>query len=341
MKVSTFLFQLLWVITLLALGCQSNERQASTPSPPAQHESSPKAAPSGNKLDRIANIEADEAPHQQQGQTPETEAMFNAIFSSVAASNKFPDSSKHFIRTASLRFLTTNVLTTTIAIENIAIANSGFVIKNHLEHALQRQWTTPISADSALDTRVSIVTNTLTVRVPWQSLDTTLRMIGKWSEVLDYRRIDAQDITLDQLENELERLRNLNFEAQLNDDITQHGKQLGTVGETRERSLRGRAVADQARIQNLKIADAVRYSTIEIEIYQGETIQTKVLPREKVLIAYSPGVLSRLGEAFLNGWQMLANIFIGMIYIWPLFLILFVVYMGYRSRVLKLPITRL
>jgi hypothetical protein len=323
MKYSSLFFPLALLTT--ALACNQNEKNNAPPSPPQSTVRQDRStAPSAAEADAFQ-------PAEEQSESPR-----DAAFSTAVARDNFPDSTKRFVRTADIRFLTKDVLKATLAIEDITLRHRGFVTQNHLEQVVQRQWNTPTSADSMLETTVFEVSNKLTLRVPWQQMDTTLRLIGQWCERLEYRHVDARDISLEQLANELEQLRNQDFAAQVSDDIAQHGKNLGSIGATREQSLRSRALADAARIENLTLADAVRFSTIHVSIRQRQTVQATMLPREKTPMAYSPGIWTRVGEAIKGGWQSLVTLFVTLLYAWPYLLVLFFAYIFYR-RVAKLP----
>ena len=157
------------------------------------------ANPESYSLDKIGNLKSKAAPA--------------AAFRTSASTSGFADTSKIFVRTAQLKFRTPEALKATLAIEDIAARHQGFVTRNHLHQEQRGLKLTKVSPDSSLETIRYVVMNHLTIRVPNSMLDTTLRAIGRWAEYLDFRHVDAADVELDLMENELNRLRNQQLQA--------------------------------------------------------------------------------------------------------------------------------
>jgi hypothetical protein len=65
----------------------------------------------------------------------------------------------------------------------------------------------------------------------------------------------------------------------------------------------------------------VKYSTITLNIYQPETIRQELIAREKNIDVYEPGLGSKLGESLSSGWHGLQIIILGIVTLWPLWLI--------------------
>ena len=71
--------------------------------------------------------------------------------------------------------------------------------------------------------------------------------------------------------------------------------------------------AAQGKIKYM--SNRVAFSTIQVEIY--ETITYKEEP-----VSYEKGFLAKAKEGLLAGWSFIQNIAIGMLYIWPIILLL-------------------
>ncbi len=117
------------------------------------------------------------------------------ISSSAAVVNS-KDTTHRFIRTADLKFKVKSVVKATYTIEDIVARQGGFVTYTNLGSQINYSTTTAISADSSLVTNWYTVTNTLVLRVPNVKLDTTLKLIGRTIDFLDYRVIKAEDVAL-------------------------------------------------------------------------------------------------------------------------------------------------
>jgi hypothetical protein len=70
------------------------------------------------------------------------------------------------------------------------------------------------------------------------------------------------------------------------------------------------------RITNLELLDEANYATIKVEFFQPERINCQVVINADYFSKPSFGVQFML--ALNNGWQLLREIFIGLLSIWPL-----------------------
>jgi hypothetical protein len=292
------LYTLAAVLTALS-ACQQHSAEAPPP-PPVQVETVPQAA------DVV--VSANGTPSG--GLVTSSNSTPQEAFTTAVSGRQAIDSAKTFVRTAELRFRTANALQTTLAIEAEVARQGGFVLQNHLGTSTTSRTVRPVSADSSLEITHLEVQNSIVVRVPWQKLDTTLRAIGRWAEFLDYRRVNARDVGLDHLANELTRLRN----QQVASDPG------GQQPAARQLALQAQTAADEARLNNLRLADEVRYSTVQIDIYQRPTVQYAHLPRERAVPVYQASLGEQMQRGLVFGWQMLRGLVLALVYAWPLLL---------------------
>lgn len=267
--------------------------------------------------------EAASAPKVEQSDISDEPA---SAFVTAATGRVIADTAKKFVRTAQLKFKTNDVLKTTLAIEDIAIANGGFVTKNHFSKTNEYQHIVPISADSSLETLRFTPVNQLQLRVPYWKLDTTIRAIGRFALYLNYRIVTAADVELDLLENQINNLRSEQFATEMKDIGT--GK---TAIEAKTIAQQSQAAADVARMENLRIADKIKYSTIDLDIYQNPgTLQT-VIANEKPVNAFKPGFLPSLGSAFVKGWGWMKELVLALATLWPIWLLMGLGYWVYKK----------
>lgn len=246
---------------------------------------------------------------------------FMYMMRSTAAQPTHLDSTHRFIRTADIRFRVKNVATVSYRIEDLARKFGGYVADTRLNSQLTYNYEKPVSADSSLQTMKFLVTNALVLRVPVENLDTTLKSLVQFIDYLDYRNINTNDITLDMLANQLAQKRIAKFNQRLAFDIDNKGKKLDDVQSAENSLLQQQENSDNALIENLRKDDQVKYSTVTINIYQKETIRQELIAREKDIDEYEPGLGSKLGESFQSGWHGLQAIIIGIVILWPLWLI--------------------
>lgn len=254
----------------------------------------------------------------------------NVFVSSSAAVEIGQDTSRKFIRTADLKFKVLSVIKSTYDIENITNRQAGFVTYTNLNSNIDRVTITSISADSSLVTTYYTVTNTITLRVPNTRLDTTLREISRNIDYLDYRIIKADDVALQILSNSLTQKRSKASEERLSNAIEKRGKKLVETTEAEELLLNKQEQSDHARISSLSLKDQIEFSTVNLIIYQRQTVKRELVSNDKNIEEYKPGFGLRVIESLKFGWTILEAIIVFFIKIWGIILIGAVVFFMYK-----------
>lgn len=244
---------------------------------------------------------------------------------SSSANQSFPDQRK-FIRTADLKFKVDNVVTTSYKIEDIVYNNKGFVTYTNLTNNIANTETVQITADSLLQTVHYNLSNDIEIRVPNQQLDTTLKSIATLIGFIDYRIIKAEDVTLNELSNVLTQKRTTQHFSRITKAIDNKGKKLNDVLDAEDKLIGKEQQADDALIANLDLNDKVKYSTVKISLYQNEAMKSEMLPAAKSIKPYQPSFISLLGDSLQSGWEMLRELILAIIKIWPLILLCVGVY---------------
>ncbi|MBK8920555.1 MAG: DUF4349 domain-containing protein [Saprospirales bacterium] len=256
------------------------------------------------------------APGRQAAPPP----VSSYVFHSAAAESTRWDAVKKLVRTAELRFRTADVLQATLGIEDVVQQNGGFVLEDDLTQNREQYHLTPVGSDSSLETSVFALQCRLVFRIPYAQLDTTLRAIAPWAELLDYRRIHVVDETLNALEKRLAELRNRQYQGQIEAATAQGGK-LPSVTEAIDKSFGGRAAADAARLEQLRLDDAVQLSTVEIEIYQRPVVRREMVVNLEDVTSPQAGFGNQLAEALAGGWRGLQALLLFIARLWSVLLI--------------------
>ncbi len=266
----------------------------------------------------------------------QSDSTSNAITTSSAAVEKNKDSTRKFIRTAEMKFKVKSVINSTYDIENICNDQGGFVTYTNLASTIENQSEIPISADSTLESFNYSVTNSIILRVPNTKLDTTLKDIAKNIDYLDYRIIKADDVSLQTLANKLTESRAVKNETRLAKDIDNNTKKLAETITAEEILFNKQEQADNAKISNLSIADQVSFSTVNLLIYQRQTVKRTVIANDKNITAYQAGFLSRLWDSIQFGWSVILELFLFVSKLWAFLLgglLLYWVYKRYKRKV--------
>lgn len=255
----------------------------------------------------------------------------NAFISSSAAVENSKDTTHKFIRTADLKFKVKSVIKSTYKIEDLTNRQGGFVTYTNLASNIENVITNAVSADSSLETTYYTVSNSITIRVPNTRLDTTLKEIAKNIDFLDYRVIKADDVALQILSNNLTQKRSAKNEKRISDAIENRGKRLNETTVAEEVLLSKQEQADNARLFNLSLKDQINFSTINLSIYQRQTIKRELIANNKNIDAYEPGVGSKILEALKYGWNILEAFIVFLIKLWGLLLFALIAYILYRK----------
>jgi len=255
----------------------------------------------------------------------------NAFISSSAAVENGKDTTRRFIRSADLKFKVKSVIKSTYDIEEITNRQGGFVTFTNLTSNIDNVTTTAVSADSSLETTYYTVTNSITLRVPNTKLDTTIKEISNNIDYLDFRIIKAEDVALQILSNNLTQKRSAKNEERLTNAIDNRGKKLNETTVAEEILLSKQEQADNAKISNLSLTDQIKFSTINLSIYQRQTIKRELISNDKNIDAYEPGFGTKILDALVYGWDILETFIVFLTKLWGLFLFAIFVYFIYKK----------
>ena len=259
-----------------------------------------------------------------------TDSSSIPVSSSAAIVSK-KDAERKFVRTADLKFKVKSVVNATYDIEDVVNNQGGFVTFTNLASTIDNTSNTQVSEDSTLETTFYNVTNTMTIRVPNNKLDTTLKEIAKNVDYLDYRIIKADDVALQLLSNELTQKRATKNEARVANAIDTKGKKLGEITDAETTLVNKQEAADNARIANLSLLDQVSFSKITINIYQRQTLKRELICNNKSTKEYEPNFGIKVMESLQYGWDMLETIIVSVVKLWGLILLGLITYLIYRK----------
>jgi hypothetical protein len=247
--------------------------------------------------------------------------------SSTALESKSED--RKFIRKANLKFKVKDVVQSTYEIESITARMHGFVTHTQLTSAIENEDRIAMSSDSTLISTSYRVNNSITLRVPNSLLDSSLKEISRQIDFLDYRTIDAEDVHLQLLANELTEKRNNQFQKRVITSGVDSEKKHSSLS-AEESLLMTQEQKDLARIDNLKLSDQINYSSISLYIYQNETVQHEMISNNKT-DAFEPSFFYKLWDSIKIGWHSLISFVLSIAKIWAFILAVFVLYFGLKA----------
>ncbi|HNW97910.1 MAG TPA: DUF4349 domain-containing protein [Bacteroidales bacterium] len=283
-----------------------------------------------DSLSVVDKVMQEQTKQEDSLQTSSNSNTENKGMSSSAAVDNPKDTTHKFIRTADIKFRVKDVIKSTYKIEEIVKHFDGFVTSTSLSSNVEKTNVIPVRNDSSLETTYYTVQNSMVLRVPNYNLDTTLKSLAKLVDFMDYRNINAEDIAMKILENKLAQKRNQKYISNVDAASQTKSKDATETVNTQERLLDKEAAADRALLNNLTIADKIKYSTISLLIYQRQSIRSELIANEKNISAYEPGLGTKLLNALKFGWDMFMALIVFLIKLWALFLFAIIAYLIYK-----------
>lgn len=253
------------------------------------------------------------------------------LASTASASDAPIDPRRRFVRTADASFQVKDVYASTLAIEDAAAAEGGFVVKNSIGTQVLRNIERPIGGAKLLQLSEVATQGSLVVRVPGDRTQAFLRTIAKQMQFLDARNFEANDVQFELLRRALAQAR----AQELQQDIRAAAAQPGRIGEkidavqAREQMLASR---DEQAVAQRELEDRIAFSTLRLELRQPAQVRENIVPdTEAILRERGPGFFSELGQALRAGWRGLLLATVAFAQLWPLWLLVAAAVWGWRA----------
>ena len=242
----------------------------------------------------------------------------------------------NFIRKANLKFKTQDVLACSKKIEDIVAGNGGYVSASELSSNKNYTQSTQINKDSLVEQTFYTTVNSISIRVPSQRLETVLRLISDLALFIDYRNLHSNDVKMKLFSNQLAENRYKNFNNSLKQKTISTKAKTNQVINAEENILNKQTAADEKRIESFELADQVNYSTITIETYQAQAVLKQVLAIPNTIEPYQISFTEKLGNSFLNGFQILKSFILFLVNSWGVILILVFLFILTRKLIVYL-----
>lgn len=236
---------------------------------------------------------------------------------------------RKIIKTANLKFEVKNVEKTTDLIEDLAREFGGYTSQSKLTSYLSNTEIIELSRDSVLKVSEFSVYNNMIIIVPKENFDQVLKELSKVYIYLDSRDITTEDVSALFLRNKLKAINKLTYEQRMLNAIDDKGKKLNDIiaAEQKAANLGDKAIDD--KIANFTLQDKIDYSRITINMYQASSVFQNNIENTD-LSDYKPSFWVRSGKALASGWSMILNLFVGLMYLWPVILLGLVVFFVVR-----------
>jgi hypothetical protein len=228
----------------------------------------------------------------------------------------------NFIRTAEMKLKVNDVLSTTQKIEDLIALSGGYLTKSEMTAENESDYTVRFSKDSLKEIKEYTMVNYLTIRVPNKQLDTVLRSITRMAVFINYSRLTADDVKMKLFANSLAQKRNKKFVQKTERNLGQSTAKLKQITEAEEKILEKELLADEKQMESYTLVDQVNYSTVNLHLYQPNVRSVQTQPMPEIVESYEPSFLSKLIDAFVNGFDGIKKFILGLVGNWDLILIL-------------------
>lgn len=154
--------------------------------------------------------------------------------------------------------------------------------------------------------------NTLVIRTDSKVFDTLVEALMKEAIYVEYKRITAQDVTEEFVDVTARLKSKKEVEAQYL-EILKKARSIDEILDVQQylRQIREEIESFEGRLKYLN--DRVAYSTITLKFYENLDVISRQPDRT---------FGSKIAEAFEWGWGGLKTFFLGIIYLWPLWIVL-------------------
>ena len=226
----------------------------------------------------------------------ESEAVADSTTAPISMAASQEVEGKKFVRKADVNMEVSDVYQATIYIENTLKEMGGFVTLSNYRSEVLEEKVFPLSDEKSMLVREYITKNQMQVRVPTEKLSDFLKQLNDKNIFLRERIITAEDVSTNIKMAELEKQRMAKHKAQLS-------QQTNTIKNAEAVNENERELIYQ-KINDLNLADELKYSTVEIYLSEPKSKISQVeIPNTKSLKnKYHGGFGYSIKEAFADGF---------------------------------------
>ena len=224
----------------------------------------------------------------------------------VSANNKTQQNLK-IIRSANVKYKVKDVKVVTKLIQNMVITENGYISDMRFSNNLYQK------------------NNAFTIKIPQNKFDLILDSIANFALFIDYENITSKDVTEEYVDIQTRLKTKIEIKNRYETILRKRAKTVEEILATEDklRIIQEEIEASQGKLHYL--STKVSLSTIEVILYE------KVDYKEES-ISYSKTYYSKIKNGFSYGWDLIGNIFIGIIYIWPLLFIAILGFYFYKKK---------
>lgn len=319
---------------LLINGCSESpeyQQQSSADVESAQYESS---GPGADVLG-IAGLNADMLAGTEESQANKLNVENLADDSEQTLGSQATDieiAGKKLLIRARANFKVADVVKSSSAIESLTRQQGGYIALSNITNIENgRRTFTKGAQDITLTTYHRQAT--MTVRIPKAKVTEFLKQVQQQVAFLKEQEFSTQDVTLDIYREQLAAKLNSNMASELSQQRldSSNDKDQGSNVSAITATYAARQQQQYAQLQQMDIADKIKYSTIDLTFMQPASSYKEVSQNLEVLIeAERPSFGAQVSDALKTGWETLKTVVIRTIGLWWFIVIVGIFYLLYR-----------
>lgn len=235
---------------------------------------------------------------------------------------------RKFLRSSQTQFLVKNARQATQKIEDICARYGGFITYTKLQSDISRTQRAKISQDSTQVKEYYTVSSEMTLRVPQENLDSVIRAFNPLVEFLHYRILEAKDVQLQLLAEQMQSQRDQSLDNRLGEAIqNKEDAPLDDVLQTESYRHQKQNQADYAKLERMKLEDQIAYSELKVYLSQAEVYRSyRVAHVNPIRLPF----MNQIGLAFQRSLLFLQAFSLILVELWYLILLAGIAFWGYH-----------
>ncbi len=161
---------------------------------------------------------------------------------------------------------------------------------------------------------------TLKIRIPNSEFETFISSLEKGGGKMISKSINARDVTGEYIDLEIRLKNNQAYLAQYR-TLLKRAKSIKDILEIEEKARRIESEIDSQLGRMKYINDQVKYSTLSLNMYQKHINRNEYKP---------PSFFSRVWNSMKYGFNMMQEILLWIVVLWPLLILIVIAYLGRR-----------
>lgn len=211
------------------------------------------------------------------------------------------------VKTADMHFKVKNVSQVSEDISALTVKYKGMVMHHNMQSTINQSQDVWMNNDSVMRVSSYSTVASMVVKLPSAQMEEFMNQVSKMAVYVNKRNMDIEDESLDYLSAQMKFMSRSEIVAQ------QKTGRIKIKDPAAVMNLKDDLIDQQ--INNKRIDEAVKYSTIALSFYQSNTLAKEIMVNDDPSNFKLP-FFSRLGHAIQNGWSLFTDAIIGLVNLW-------------------------